>query len=388
MFVGKFILFFCFSLGLSFSAQAQHAEMYETQERSFKVTLLGGESQYKTKMFYKKGEKNSVAVIVLPGSGAGLPEDAAKDYANKGYVGVAVEYFGYNPFGDIPFTITQLPLEGFRDIISSVRSNSSMQIKKIIVRGRSRGGELALLLGEHFSSLIDGVIAEVPSSYAWGDRANGTWSRFIPWAEQYPASPAEISSWTLEGKDVPFIPMNGLLHDRSDESEKDGLPLFDFSLAYRRATHEASNETRENARIKVEKINGPILVTGGLKDGLWPSSDAAQLIQNTRVNAGFKNDVFLIEDAGHIWFDSEKYISFPSGVYDFYLTAETCEADYIVSQLRYEEHKKAVTEACKDHPEGKYFMAEEIGINGYETSNNLKANEKFKTAEDAFLKQF
>lgn len=360
-----------------------------TQEQKFKVSVLGAESNYKTKIFYQKAKtSNSIAVIVLPGSGAGLPEDYAQEYAKKGYVGVAVEYFGYDPFGETPFSITNLPLEGFKDIIDSLRSNPSLQIKKIILRGRSRGGELALLIAEHFSPSVDGVIAEVPSAYVWGDRANGIWSKLIPWEDQYPASQTEISSWTLAGKDIPFVPMAGLLHDFSKETEKENLPLFDIRLAYEHASQNASTEALENARIKVEKISAPILVTGGLQDGLWPSAEYATIIKNTRKSAGFKKDIYLIEDAGHIWFDTEKFILFPSGVYDMYLTKESCQPNYIQSNLKYSEHKNEATKACTANPEKKYFMSPEYGINGYDTSKNLESNIKFKNAEDKFLSQF
>lgn len=358
------------------------------EDRVFKVVVLGADSTYRIRIFRPSENAKTVAVVVLPGSGAGLPEESAKEYAKRGYVGVAVEYFGYNPAGTVPFTITGLPLDGFKDVLQYLRQQAASPVNKVILRGRSRGGELALLLAAHYGHLIDGVITEVPSAYVWGDRANGSWSRLIPLEAQAPASGKEVSSWTFEGHEVPFVPMNGLLQDRAKETTKDGLPLFDFTEAYKNAAKGASVQVLEQARIKVENIRAPILVTGGKSDGLWPSGDYADLIKKKRHAMGLRDDVFLIEDVGHIWSSVEQYILFPSGAYDLYLTPESCSTRSLNSMLKYDGHKKAALKICEERPLKKYLMSAEYGINSYKVPENSEANERFKKAEDLFLSRF
>lgn len=260
----------------------------------------------------------STAVVVIPGSGGGLPTAAAQAYAERGYPAMAVQYFDYNPNSDYVFSITQLPLETFETAIKWLRARSDIPIQKIVLHGRSRGGEAALLVGEHFPNLLSGIVAEVPSTYAWGDRANGIWSQYIA-LQPNPAH--ETSSWTHNGQAVAFVKMQGWLQTYSKEVEYNHLPLYSYTDAYKKALRLGSRSDLEAARIKVENIKAPIMVTGGTEDQLWPSADSVQKIQNYRRQADAEaraKDIYMVAtNAGHIWDASiTEPLFFPSGVYD------------------------------------------------------------------------
>lgn len=97
--------------------------------------------------------------------------------------------------------------------------------------GVSRGGEAALLLGATYPNLIDGEIAGVPSAYV------------VPSPDNV-ATPA----WTLHGRPVPHLAGAQLL------ATTDRIPVH-----------------APSAEIAVERIRGPILLTCGGDDQIWPS---------------------------------------------------------------------------------------------------------------------
>lgn len=263
-------------------------------------------------------QKNAkkTAVIVIPGSGGGLPTDVAESYAAKGYPALAVRYFDYYTDADYVFSITQLPLESFKTAFDWLKNNSASGIDKVVLHGRSRGGEAALLVGAHYPKMLSGIIAEVPSSHAWGDRANGIWTQYL---ELQPDPTQEIGSWTFDGQDVPFVRMNGWLQTHSKETELNGLPLYSYVTAYKKAFQEENENQLELARIKVEKIEAPIFVSGGGLDQLWPSSKFVELVKSARKKSSFqsKDIYFTASKAGHVWDTTiTEPFWFPSGVYD------------------------------------------------------------------------
>src|SRR5699024_9809025 len=58
----------------------------------------------------------------------------------------------------------------------------------------------------------------------------------------------------------------------------------------------------EDASIKVEKINGPILLLSGKDDQVWPSARMADMLDSRLVEHSFKFQVENIqyENAGHL----------------------------------------------------------------------------------------
>ena len=94
----------------------------------------------------------------------------------------------------------------------------------------SWGGEGSLLVAATYPELVHGVIAEVPNSYVDAAPFRGS---------------GNVSSWTLHGKELPFA-----------ERRLFGAPA-------------ASVDPR--AYIPLDRIRGPIMLTCGALDGVWPS---------------------------------------------------------------------------------------------------------------------
>src|SRR5215472_13280481 len=104
--------------------------------------------------------------------------------------------------------------------------------------GRSRGGELALLLGSTFPA-ITAVVAVAPSSVKWQS------------VERELADEAG-PSWTYHGQPLPFV---------ARARQANSKPPIELTPAYLKAMR--NERAMERAVIAVEKINGPILMVSG-----------------------------------------------------------------------------------------------------------------------------
>src|ERR1019366_2276878 len=132
--------------------------------------------------FYQRaGEERHPAVIVLSGSGGGVPPASghAGGLASRGYAVLALAYFGAE---GLPRSLSRIPLEYFGKALDWLAAQPAVDPSRIGLLGTSRGGELSLLLGSVFPQ-IKIVVAYVPSNVVWGGCCD---SRIEP-------------SWTIEG---------------------------------------------------------------------------------------------------------------------------------------------------------------------------------------------
>ncbi|HEX5995233.1 MAG TPA: acyl-CoA thioester hydrolase/BAAT C-terminal domain-containing protein [Jiangellales bacterium] len=168
------------------------------------------------------------AVLVFGGSEGGLnPAVTAKAglLAAHGFAALALAYF--NAPG-LPNTLTAIPLEYFTKALSVLRAQPGVDANRVFVRGASRGGEASLLLASYFPQLVNGVVAEVPGSYVGPSFAT-----------------LDRSAWKLGGRELPYARLPS------------GWPPT------------ASVDPRKH--IPVERIRGPIMLTCGDLDLVWPS---------------------------------------------------------------------------------------------------------------------
>lgn len=227
---------------------------------------ISGSSFYGT-LFYPQSETGTLhAVVILPGSSGSIPDSMAQHIASYGYMVLALKYFGSE---GLPAHLEEISLKYFTDAITWLRSEASMKAFSITLLGYSRGGELSLLLASMFPTLVDGIIAYVPSSRVCGG---------FP----HPNRPA----WLHQNKAIsPFL--KGLSNDELALTEADDLRLaieegkiefhqntevdpycvVDMFLARQQNQKDASYST-----IQVENIRCPMLVISGQDDKIWPSS--------------------------------------------------------------------------------------------------------------------
>ena len=176
------------------------------------------------------------AVLQLGGSLGGHGELPAALLASHGYPSLSLAYFK-EP--GLPATLKEIPFEYFEKALRWLGSRPGVDPKRVVVLGVSRGAEAALLLGGTYPDLAHGVVACTTDSQVLGAVGGGP-------------------AWTLGGNPIPLGP------------------------------------------IPVERIVGPVLVSGGGKDEVVDSAQGVRDIVS-RARAYGVNDVTgkIYPAAGH-----------------------------------------------------------------------------------------
>jgi dienelactone hydrolase len=198
-------------------------------------------------------------VLVVGGSDGGLSEGMAALLASHGFAVLALAYFRAE---HLPPDLMEIPLEYFETAIRWLGRRPSVAAGGLGVVGRSRGGELALLLAATFPEITT-VVGYVPSGVVHAGIAASP-----------AAGAAPRSAWTYRGKPLPFVPppIDGRPPGptaASPEAPLELTPMFLRSLEDRAAV--------EAAAIAVERIRGPVLLISGEDDRLWPSPVLAEI---------------------------------------------------------------------------------------------------------------
>jgi dienelactone hydrolase len=224
--------------------------------------------------YYPPGSERRPAMIVLPGSQGGIPLPGAHvgGLASRGYVVLALAYL--NAEG-LPPLLQNIPLEYFATAVEWLRSQPSVDAKRIGVLGTSRGGELALLLGATYPEMFRVVVANVPSNVVWPGLSDDT----------------VAAAWTLNGKALPAVPMQITAAERTMSSRERFL----------RRLQSADAAGLARAEIAVERIGGPLLMFSGKDDQLWPSDIFSARVMERLERRHFKHPVehYAYDNAGH-----------------------------------------------------------------------------------------
>ena len=218
---------------------------------------------------------HKIGFIVLGGSEGGKPYYLAEPLAEKGFQVLSLAYFKEPT---LPNNLELIPLEYFNAPIEWLKKNYNLE--KIVIVGISKGAELSLLLASHKTD-INGVIAYSPSAVVFeGFCAKQTDSN---------------SSWTINGEQVPFVPFDVI----GVRNMNDYYAIYKQSLT--------QTQKVKNAAIRVENINGPVLLFSGTDDKMWPSGEMAEMIIDRLTANHFKYEFKHIsyEGAGHVF--SEYY---------------------------------------------------------------------------------
>jgi dienelactone hydrolase len=197
-----------------------------------------------------RDDRRPVAVLSIGGSEGGFASDwLERLVASRGYPVLQLAYFDAE---GLPDELREIPLEYFVRALERLRADTG--VKRVVVLGYSRGGELALILGSRFPELVDGVVAYAPSSVVNGSLDCG-------------------AAWTLRGAPLPA----------ADCSE-----------------YGSTSPSDEDAVIAVERIDGPVMAVAGVSDSVWPAASYAAAIerrleQHRRADAA----VHVFPAAGH-----------------------------------------------------------------------------------------
>lgn len=232
------------------------------------------ESDFQANYFSKNRLENQTAVILLGGGQWG--DYWAQYFAQNDMVGLSIPYAGRENLPRLP---EEINLEYFENAINWLAEQPEVNPKKIVVMGASKNAELALVIGTIFNELVHGVVAYSPSSVSWSNRV-------------LPYNSDELkASWKYKGLDIPYVPM-----DKIKSNQYDQLNMLEYwEMGLEKSGHVAA------ATIKVERINGPILLISGRDDQVWPSSKMADMIEKRLSDKGFEYSCINLkyDQAGH-----------------------------------------------------------------------------------------
>ncbi len=195
-----------------------------------------------TKLFLSQDDNHSL-IVAFGGSEGGntfaseQTSDVREGFLKRGFHFLAVSYFGTR---GLPKTIDRISLDAIYDTIVKTSEQLDISTNNVILLGSSRGGELVLNLASNFE--FKGVIALVPANITVPSLQNKK----------------PTSSWILNQKQIEFINIDEKILKREG-----WLNAIEKSLAIQ--------EKASAAFIKVENIQGFVLLTSGKADKLWPS---------------------------------------------------------------------------------------------------------------------
>ncbi len=219
-------------------------------------------------------------VLVFGGSDGGLRLDTAALLAAHGFFTLALAYFRHP---GLPRELVEIPLEYFGRALDWLRRDPRSQPGRgPSVVGRSRGGELALLLGATFPEL-EAVVAYVPSAVVHSGILAGAQS----WQAAVPA-------WTLGGEPVPFL---GHLAPQLAASQLE--PPIALTPLYLADLRDWS--AVEASAIPLERSRARILMLSGAADAMWPSPLLAELgmARLARLGSLVRARHLVFPEAGH-----------------------------------------------------------------------------------------
>ncbi|WP_461610789.1 acyl-CoA thioester hydrolase/BAAT C-terminal domain-containing protein [Cytobacillus kochii] len=253
--------------------------------------------EVKGTLFRPESQGKYPAIIILSGSDGGSKEHAAALLASKGYITLALSYFGEV---GVPKDLEHIPLEYFQKATIWLQEHPFVKGKVSLI-GYSRGGELALLLGATFD-YYKSVIACAPSAYVTAGMKNGIF--------------APIPSWTLEKRPLPYIrfkyrfsTMFTLLKNWILKQPISYLSIWDNTLN--------DEDGIRESRIPVENIKAPVMFISGEDDQLWPSARYVKMMEEKfkhAKNNSSQNRYLYYKGAGNFLSFPYSFVNLPANV--------------------------------------------------------------------------
>lgn len=234
-------------------------------------------------LFYPSAARvpQKIPVVVLAGSGGGLPTAQAALLASHGHPALAQGIFGYK---DLPSTLRAIPLESFQAAAKWLERRTGAD--RVAVMGTSRGSEAAGLAASYFPRDFAGAVVLVPSHLI-----NGA---FGPGVTQVEAA------WTYEGKPLPADRGETDSNNAADAAHSNEPPGFVGTPYYLHTWSDPSISSMFG--IPFERMQGPVLAIGAGADEMWPSFIGAEQIRRRLVLHGEADrvELHIYPGAGHL----------------------------------------------------------------------------------------
>lgn len=225
-------------------------------------------------LFVPEGPGPFRPVLVVGGSGGDANEGLAAFLAGHGYLALALSYFSAP---GLPPVLVDIDLEYLERGVAWLTARAEAA-GPVAVVGRSRGGELALLLGCVLG--LETVVAFVPSPIVHAGITTGA----DGWLSNLP-------SWRRNGQPVPFM-----AHD-------DGrLYVHDDAVVCTPTYLDCLNDWDrvEAAMMPLEDSPSRVLLISGAEDRVWPSALYSELaMARLRRRPGGRQRHLMLPGAGH-----------------------------------------------------------------------------------------
>ncbi|MDO9183473.1 MAG: dienelactone hydrolase family protein [Bacteriovorax sp.] len=239
--------------------------------------------------FYVPNDSNKhTSIVMLHGSEGGSERYAdmeANVLASQGYAVLVLCYFDCNRVLSLPKqTLKNIEATIVLDAVSWLR-NQALSNRKVVVYGYSRGGELSMIVGSldmNQNNRPDGIIAHSPSDVFVGPY-NGGWKEHACWLCIAGNNKCSANS---PKTDYEWNSVCGF-----DNNPK----IIDFTKS---SWLVSGINVLTGKRIEIEKYDGPILITVGEKDEIWPA-DQTRRIDKTLKDAGRNPEVHYFAKEGH-----------------------------------------------------------------------------------------
>lgn len=217
-----------------------------------------------------KGPGKRPTILLLGGSEGGLGGGALQMAVALQAAGFNVLQLSYYRTPGQPAAFSRVPIETFDRGLSWLKRQPGVDQHRIGVVGASKGAEAALIVAARHREL-KAVVAGMPSSHQWA-------------AFSWDGSDLPGGSWSLRGKDLPFLPYGA----------------FDPASGVRSlyANGLANGGVNNKAAIRIERSPAPVLLVCGNADALWPSCPMAETLKqrDPRIT------ILAYDDAGHAVF--------------------------------------------------------------------------------------
>jgi dienelactone hydrolase len=222
-----------------------------------------------------------VPVVVLAGSGGGLPETQAALLASHGHPALAQGIFDYK---DLPSTLREIPLETFRAGAQWLKQRTGAQ--RVAIMGTSRGSEGAGLAASYFPQEFSAAVVYVPSHLT-----NGAFG---------PGITDVVAAWTYAGKPLAADRGETDSNNAGDAQHSEEPPGFIGTPYYLKTWSDPA--ISGSVGIPYERMHGPVLAIAGGADEMWPSFIGAEQIRRRLIEHGKADqvEVHIYPGAGHM----------------------------------------------------------------------------------------
>jgi len=224
----------------------------------------------------RSGLTPGVPIVVLAGSGGGLPETQAALLASHGHPALAQGIFDYK---DLPTTLREI-----RAGAEWLKRRTGVQ--RLAIMGTSRGSEGAGLAASYFPDEFSAAIVYVPSHLT-----NGAFG---------PGITDVVAAWTYAGKPLAADRGETDSNNAGDAQHSEEPPGFIGTPYYLKTWSDPAVSAAVG--IPYERMRGPVLAIAGGADEMWPSFIGAEQIRRRLIEHGKADqvEIHVYPGAGHM----------------------------------------------------------------------------------------